>query len=141
MNKMKKNIITISGIALLTGAVSVGLSACSNDYRGTTVVQSASYYPYDYYYYPNTSVYFHVSTGYYHYYDGRNWIKVRSLPPRYKLDSSYRVRLKINSDTPYVNHNDHRTRYTPRPNYKPDNKSNIIERRNNSTRFKNYRKR
>ncbi len=138
---MKNSIITLSGIALLTGVMTVGLSACSNNYSGATVVQNSTrYYPYDYYYYPNTSVYFHVSSGNYHYRDGKKWKKARSLPPRYKLNSRDRVRIKINSDKPHVNNNKHRTRYTPRPNYKHDNKRNIIERRNNSTKFKRHQR-
>ena len=138
---MKKNVITMSAVTLLTGAISIGLSACSNNYSGATVVQSsARYYPYDYYYYPNYSVYFHISTGYYHYYDGRSWIKVRTLPPRYILNSSDRVRLVINSDRPYIAHNKHRTTYTPRPTFRPNKKRDIIERRNNRSRYKNYRK-
>ncbi len=139
--KKKKSIITISGIALLTGVMSVGLSACSNNYSGATVVQSsARYYPYDYYYYPYSSVYFHISTGYYHYYDGGSWIKVRTLPSRYILDSSDRVRVMVKSDRPYISHNKHRVRYTPRPSYRVNKKRDIIERRNNKSRFKNYRK-
>ena len=139
--KMKKNVITMSAVTLLTGVITIGLSACSNNYSGATVIESsARYYPYDYYYYPNYSVYYHVSTGYYHYYDGRSWIRVRSLPYRYVLHSSDRVRLKINSDRPYLAYNKHRATYTPRPTFRPDKTRDIIERRNNRSRYKNYRK-
>jgi len=131
----------LSGIALLTGVMSVGLSACSNNNSGATVIQSnARYYPYDYYYYPYSSIYFHISTGYYHYYDGGSWVKVRTLPSRYILDSRDRVRIVVKSDRPYIAHNKHRTIYTPRPSYRVNKKSDIIERKNNKSRFKNYRK-
>ena len=131
----------MSAFALLTGVISVGLSGCSNNYSGATVIQSsARYYPYDYFYYPYWSVYFHISTGYYHYYDGRGWLRVRTLPPRYILDPSDRVRIKINSDRPYIAHNKHRATYTPRPSIRLNKKHDIIERRNNRSKYKKYRK-
>lgn len=142
MNKlnMKKSIVTLSATFLLTGVISVGLSACSNNNSGATVIQSNDrFYPYDYYYYPYSSVYFHISTGYYYYYDGGIWIKVRTLPSRYILDSSDRVRIVVKSDKPYIEHNKHRVTYKLRPTYRIDKNRDTIERRTNLLRYKKFR--
>ena len=69
-HKMKKTMLMLAGVTLLTGATLVATSGCSNDYRGTTIYRPAYFSPYDYYYYPYWSVYFNISTGYYYYRDG-----------------------------------------------------------------------
>jgi len=139
--KKSKTIVVLSGIALL-GGVTLLSSGCSNDYSRTSPAYTSVYYnPYDYYYYPNLSVYFHISSGYYYYREGTNWRRVRTLPSRYSLDSRNRVQVVIKSGKPYVKHDTHRTRYTTRPYYKPNNKRNIIERKSNSNRYRNNRRR
>ncbi len=140
-HKMKKTMLMLTGITLLTGANLVAISGCSNDYRGATIYRPAYFSPYDYYFYPYWSVYFNVSTGYYYYRDGVTWIKVRTLPSRFILDDRDRVRIVINSDKPYIKHTEHRARYAPRPNIRYERSRDIMERKSNINRFKNNRRR
>jgi len=79
----------------------------------------AYYYPYGYYYYPSVGIYFQYSTGFYYYPSGRIWIRTRVLPPRFRLHPSDRVHLHIESNKPYLYHNNHIKKYKPRPGYKP----------------------
>lgn len=130
------------GVALLTGTTLIVTTGCSDGHRVRPAVYGAAYYsPYDYYYYPAPSVYFHMSTGYYYYPDGVTWIRVRELPPRFYLDSRYRSRIVVNSTTPYIRHKEHRVQYTPHPSYKRDINRNKKERDDNQNRYKQYRKR
>jgi len=139
--KIKKTIMALSGIALLSVTVLV-VSSCSNDYyRASTASKRIYYHPHDYYYYPNLSVYFHISSGYYYYREGVDWRRVRTLPSRYFLDSRNRVRIVINSNIPYIKHNTHKLKYTGHPNYRVNKKRNLIERKNNSRRYRNNRRR
>jgi hypothetical protein len=138
--KLKKSIVTVTGLVLLSGTALIG-SGCSNGYYSAPpAYRTAYYYPYDYYYYPSSSVYFNISSGYYYYPDGVRWIKVRTLPPRFLLDSRNRVKVVVNSDKPYISHNVHKQRYTVRPTYRPNVERNVYERKNNVTRYNNNRK-
>ena len=138
--KIKKSIITVTGLVLLSGTALIG-SGCSNDYyNAPPTYRSAYYYPYDYYYYPSTSVYFNIASGYYYYPNGRTWVKVRKLPSRFLLDSRNRVKVVVNSDKPYISHNAHKKRHTVRTIYRPSAQHNVNERRNNVTRYNNNRK-
>ena len=138
----RKPWLMLLGVTLLTGTTLLATSGCSNNgYRSAPpVYKPVYYYPYDYYYYPSMSVYFHISSGYYYYRDGRSWLRVRTLPPRFYLDPVDRIRLVVKSDRPYINHEQHRLRYTPRPTYKRDVKRNQVERRSNTNRYNQYQK-
>lgn len=134
-------IIRLGGLLLAGSLALVAASGCSSDYReGTTVYKPVYYYPYDYYYYPSLGVYFHISSGYYFYHDGVSWLRVRTLPPRFYLDPNDRVRIVIKSDKPYLSHDAHRLRYTPRPDYRHDVERNKVERHHNTQRYQTYQK-
>lgn len=138
--KIKKSIITVTGLVLLSGTALIG-SGCSNDYYGAPpTYRTANYYPYDYYYYPRVSVYFHITSGYYYYRDGATWVRVRTLPSRFLLDSRNRVKVRVNSDKPYISHNAHKERYTARKVYRPTVERNVIERKNNVNHYNKNRK-
>jgi len=141
-NQTKKAMLMLAGIALLSGTTLITTSGCSNGYRGAPAVYNTVYYhPYDYYYYPSWRVYFHISSGYYYYPNGVNWVKVRTLPPRYLLDARDRVHVVINSSKPYQAHSTHRVQYAPRPNIRYDRSRNAIERKSNINRYRNNRRR
>jgi len=66
---------------------------------------------YDYYYYPDVNVYFHISTGYYYYWDRKVWVRARRLPRHYHLNHRYRRRLLIRDRHPYERNREHRREY------------------------------
>jgi len=109
-------------IRLLTGALAAavlpGLAGCG-PYYGTPPPPYPPYY-YDYYYYPPVDVYFHIYTGYYWYRDGPSWHHVRKLPPHIYLDPRYRVVIRVPDDRPYKYHAEHRKRYPPPPQPRPE---------------------
>lgn len=74
-------------------------------------------YYYDYYYYPGVRVYFQFTTGFYFYYDGRIWVRTKILPPHIHIDPHDRVRIRVDSDRPYLKHHEHREKYKPRYEY------------------------
>ena len=79
---------TLLGLVLLAG-----LSAC--DTIPVTTYWSGYGIGYDdYYYYPTTRVYYQPYSGYYYYPSGDRWLKVRTLPTRYRIDDRYRVVIK-----------------------------------------------
>ena len=139
--KAKKSIITVTGLVLLSGTALIG-SGCSDGYYAAPAptYRTAYYYPYDYYYYPSVRVYFNISSGYYYYPDGVSWVKVRTLPSRFLLDSRSRVKVVVNSDKPYISHNAHKERYTVRTINRPTVERNVHERKSNVTRYNNNHK-
>lgn len=139
--KTRKSWLMIASMTLITSSTLMAVTGCSNNYHGSPpTYKSANYYPYDYYYYPSLSVYFHISSGYYYYRNGRTWARVRTLPPRFYLDSVDRVRIVVKSNKPYLNHEKHRVHYSPRPTYRRDLKRNQHERKSNNNRYNQYKK-
>ncbi len=146
MKKFKTRRLGLKAIsgALVGGAVmatvTVGISGCDHDVRARSVSYGSSYYqPYDYYYYPSSRIYFNIVTGLYYYPDGDRWRQIRTLPPRYYLDSRDRVNIRIKSkDRPYLMHHEHRVKYAPRTKYKRDYHRNQTERNYNQSRYKEY---
>lgn len=137
----RKSLMVVVCTTLLTGTTMSAMTGCSDGYRVRAEPYRTIYYdPYDYYYYPNVSVYFHISSGYYHYRDGANWIRARTLPERFYLNDKDRVRIVINSNRPYSKYSDHRVKYAPRTNYQRDNRRNQFERNKNQNRYKQYRR-
>ena len=135
--------IKVAAGALLAGTLASGISGCDDGVRVRSVVYGSSIYdPFDYYYYPYSRIYFSISTGFYYYPDGNNWIKTRTLPSRYYIDPRDRVTLKIKTnDQPYLWHNEHKVRYTARPNYRIDKNRDRSERNQNLDRYKKSRRR
>lgn len=64
------------------------------------------------FYYPDYQVYYHSVDHYYYYLDGGVWIRATTLPPRFILHDSRRVRISI-TGLPYVRHSHHLRRYPP----------------------------
>lgn len=111
----------LSGV-LLASIVTIGIAGCDDDVVRSPSYGSSYYHPYDYYYYPNTRIYFNITTGYYYYPYNNHWRKVRSLPRHYHLRHNDRVKIRIKSnDQPYLRHHEHRTKYGPRTRYNRDN--------------------
>lgn len=119
LNLKKPSLKSVAAV-FVVGAL-LGLTAC-DDVRVRSVAVGSSYYqPYDYYYYPNTRIYFNISTGYYYYPDRDRWVRIKRLPPRYRLNHNDRVTIRIKSkDQPYLYHKEHRARYAPRRQYRRD---------------------
>jgi hypothetical protein len=115
----------------------MGLSACAD---APPHPHHAHYHPYDYYYYPSVRVYFRYSTGYYYHPSGSVWIKTRRLPPAYRLDQRDRIVIRIENDKPYARHHQHREKYRPHPDYRPDPYRDEKERYYNKKRYDEYRK-
>ena len=75
----------------------------------------SEYHPhyYDYYYYPSAGVYFQFTTGYYYYRGHDRWVRVRKLPPNVYIDPRDRVQIRIDSEKPYLRHDEHARRFKP----------------------------
>ena len=100
------------------------------------------YYPHyhDYYFYPAARVYFHFTTGTYYYLDGTIWIKTRVLPPHIRIDARNRVKIRVDSDKPYLRFKDHMGTYKSAPNYRVDPDRNRKEREANKRWYEEYQR-
>lgn len=104
---------------LLTPILLTGLAACTaaphHDAPGRDddvyYRDRDGYSDYDYYYYPGTSVYFQIHTGYYYYQDHGRWLRARQLPPSIHLDPGYRRHMIIHDAQPYQHHDEHEREY------------------------------
>ncbi|MBE9552151.1 MAG: hypothetical protein IMF05_01680, partial [Proteobacteria bacterium] len=65
---------------------------------------------YNYYYYPNVAVYYHIQTGFYWYFTDGYWRRSRRLPRHIHLRGP-RHTFVIRDENPYQRHRDHRRRY------------------------------
>ncbi len=135
INYEKKLILSKPRLKIAAGVFVVGsllgLSGCDDDVRVRSVSVGSSYYqPYDYYYYPNTRIYLNISTGYYYYPDRDRWVRIKRLPPRYRLNHNDRVTIRIKfKDQPYLYHKQHRAKYAPRRDYRNNNRRDWNNRR------------
>jgi len=84
--------------------------------------------PWGYYYYPDTQVYFHFSTGFYYYPTGSTWVRTRFLPRHIHLNPDIRVQLHIKSNKPYAYHRQHHEKYRGRSRHAPAPKVHRQER-------------
>jgi len=66
-----------------------------------------------YWYYPDAFVYFDVNRNLYFYMEGSNWTRAVALPPYYKARLGGYVIIEMDSDTPYVQFDDHKKEYPP----------------------------
>jgi hypothetical protein len=66
---------------------------------------------YDYYYYPESEVYFNPIGGVYWWTDGGTWVSGRELPPRIVVRNDERVSVRLHSERPWSEHEDVRRRY------------------------------
>ena len=99
-----------------------------------------SYY-YDYYYYPDVSVYFHLYSGHYWYRDRGAWINTRILPPHIHLDHRVRRPIVIRDPRPYARWHRHREEFRQPRGYRRDRRHDRGERRHNLERHEAYRRR
>ena len=107
MNSRRNFLKRLSSGAL--GLAGLGMAGCDETYTRTTVRPVHS--SFDYYYYPDSNIYFHISTGTYYYYVDGVWSYSRSLPSYFLLDPYYRVRIVIRDRYPYLRNNEHRRMY------------------------------
>ncbi|MCB1742368.1 MAG: hypothetical protein KDK91_18480 [Gammaproteobacteria bacterium] len=96
---------------------------------------------YDYYFYPDVGVYFHLYSGYYYYRDGHSWLRARVLPPGIHLDHRVRRLLVIHDDPPYRRHETYRREYRPDPRFRPEPRHDGPERAHNRRTHDDYRRR
>lgn len=118
------------------------ISACAVEHVHYGPPARAHFYPhpYDYYYYPSVRVYFNFTTGYYYYPSHGVWLHSRVLPRHIYLDPRERVRVQINDPQPYRKTPELEKRYTPRPNYRIEERYNIQERDANRNWYRDYSK-
>jgi hypothetical protein len=141
--------IAIRSRAAIAAAAAVALtvlSGCAYDvYHTSSYARTPAHYRpvynYDYHYYPNTRVYFHLSSGYYYYRPYNTWLRVRTLPPNIYLAPQERVQIRVWTARPYVHHDIHRQRYHPHPGYTRDRRFDRYERRYNSRYHQEYLRR
>ncbi len=121
-----------------------GTAGCVYEpYRGGPPVYRSAYrhYPYHYYYYPSTRVYFHLHSGDYYYHRDKRWHRAHVLPPHVFLDRRDRVRVWIDASRPHDRQRDHVKRYKPSPRYHADRHRDRDERAHNRREHKKYRNR
>jgi len=112
--------LAIPGAVVLT----LGLGACAVEHYGPPAYTEYPDYYYDYYFYPEIDVYFHIFTSdYYYRHDGR-WWRARALPRTIWLNRRHRVLLHIKKDRPYDDYRDHYSKY-----HKPDGRDRDRDRR------------
>ena len=123
--------------------LSVILTGCVYDpfYYGPPPHSHYSPYYYDYYFYPSVQVYFQFTTGYYFYRDRGVWIKTRALPPRIIINARDRIRIKVESEKPYLKFPEHNLKHKPNPRYRVDKEKNLKEQEANRKWFKEYQQR
>jgi len=66
-----------------------------------------------YYYYPESYVYFDVGRNLYFYYSGSGWQAAARLPAGIQISAGEHVTLAMESDRPYLYHADVEKRYPP----------------------------
>ena len=92
----------------ILATVLIALNGCVYDpvYYGPP--SYTEYHPdfYDYYYYPSVGVYFQFTTGYYYYRSRDIWVQTRQLPPNIYIDPRDRITIRIESDKPYLRHDE-----------------------------------
>lgn len=98
-------------------------------------------YAYDYYYYPQVGVYFHLFSGDYYFRDGRHWVHKRVLPSRFYLDYRDRRPLVIRDETPYRYHDQHHQQHRESYRYEYNAAHDRDERRHNEEIYERYRNR
>lgn len=104
-------------LALLAPLVLSGIVACNTaPHRDDRHYLAHSYYEHplnqdDYYYYPNSNVYFHIYSGNYYYRNNNQWIRNRHLPKHTYLDQRVRRQLVVKEKEPYHHHREHKQKY------------------------------
>ncbi len=134
-----RSIRRLMGLLIFSG-IPVMFTACVYDpvYYGPPPHVDFRPHYYDYYYYPSVRVYFQFTSGFYYYHDHQRWVQTRVLPPHIHIDTRDRVRIRIDSDRPYVKHKEHHRIYKPKPKFQADKKRNLKEREANQQWYETY---
>ena len=142
MSVLKLRLIPRYALFSVFVSFSVFLTGCVYDpvYYGPPPHYHYHPHYYDYYYYPNTQVYFRFTTGIYYYRDGGVWVTAKILPPHIHIDITNRVRIRVDSERPYLKFNEHSRIYKPKPDYRIDPERSRKEREANQRWFKEYKK-
>lgn len=135
VRRLKHNIKAVIFISM-----SVVLAGCVYDpvYYGPPAYPAYHPHYYDYYYYPYVGVYFHFTTGYYYYHDRGRWVRAKRLPAHIHLDVRDRVKLRVDSEKPYLNYPEHKRIYKPKPDYRVDKERSMKEREANRNWYREY---
>jgi hypothetical protein len=91
---------------------------------------------YNYYYYPDVDVYFHIYTGYYYYVVDHVWVRSRTLPHYIYLSPAQRRTLSIHDAHPYTRNRAHRRQFGL-----PDVDPNVVRERERKIKRENDRTR
>jgi uncharacterized membrane protein YgcG len=65
----------------------------------------------DYYYFPQSNVYYYVPTSQFIYLNGPNWVFVNNLPPDYNMNLYNTYKVVINEPNPYLRNDVYRIKY------------------------------
>lgn len=66
-----------------------------------------------YRYYPDCSVYYDPGREIYFYLEGANWHVGASLPRTIRVEYGDYVNIEMDTDTPYIHHDEHKHKYPP----------------------------
>lgn len=119
----------VLGLAILPAGCAYNVYEPAPYSRPTVRYHSPHYY--DYHYYPNVGVYFHIYSGRYYYRSRNKWVHGRYLPSYIYIGPRERIHLRIWADFPYRYHDTHRRRFHPYPGYRPHWERDRYERRYN----------
>lgn len=102
-------------IVLMAVAAALLLNACvvvrTTPYPGTYMGVRGTYH--NWYYYPDSRVYYEITEHYYYYPYGGTWRRAKRLPHGWVLHDRDRVRMRI-AGLPYLRHAEHRRSYPAR---------------------------
>lgn len=105
-----------SRITFLTGAVvSIIMSSCAWPRSEHSSPYAYPSHYYDYWYFPDRHIYYHIYSGWYYYRDHGRWWRVRHLPPHISPDWSRRRRFNMRGSTPWQQHQEDRQKYRSAP--------------------------
>ena len=95
-------------------------------------------YRFDYHYYPDVGVYYHLHSGRYYYRDGGTWVAIHRLPERIYLDHRVRRKLVIREAKPYYRYAFHKERYRAPRDFHRDRRHDRAEREHNRREHQRY---
>jgi hypothetical protein len=122
---MKLNKSTLRIFAGVLIIMSMALGGCATSVGTQAHYHRPAHVWYDYYYYPTLDIYLEINSGYYWHQSHDKWIRVRQLPPQFKLHGHKPVYLHLDVDQPYRHHKEHRERYLPHPSGRADIRKDI----------------
>ncbi len=104
----RRVIVTLAGGL----AIAIALAACTDrEPRSVALARNCAAPYYDYYYYPEKNVYFHVLTGFYYYYYDGHWGRSYVLPGDIRLNHRRPQTIVYRLEFPYDKNDDHRRQF------------------------------